>query len=131
MHTFVPEIGQLCVHTTVSDTNIELLYWYRDSSDPLHFRVICVMSEFQVHPVDSGRILTAAEIASIQGTIQTPVAIHNHLCTWQELQAIKKLWHTKPEGSKKYFLGFSSWMLKIMNDQSIPTQLKDRLLQIA
>lgn len=98
MIKFTPPLGALCVSSLVSDTSLVLLYCFRDvEDDPHHYQAICEMSEFVVRPCDSGYVFTNLDVARVDGTIPAPVVVHRHLCTWQELCAIKQLWQ-RPSG---------------------------------
>lgn len=125
MLTFIPSLGVLCVSTLVSDTSVELLYCFRDvAGDPYHYQAICKMSEFVVRPCVSGYVFTNLDVARVDGTIPSPVVEHRHLCTWQELCAIKRLWVNGSPSS------FEMWLADVLQDAGIPHEVKERLKKI-
>lgn len=131
MIKFTPPVGALCVSTLVSDTSLELLYCFRDvDDDPYHYQAICKMSEFVVRPCDSGYVFTSLDVARVDGTIPAPVVEHRHLCTRQELCAIKALWQQPGSDSGKYFLGFEQWLSSMLDDKSISEAVKERLKKL-
>ncbi len=130
MIKFTPPFGALCVSTLVSDTSLELLYCFRDvEDDPHHYQAICKMSEFVVRPCDSGYVFTNLDVARVDGTIPAPVVEHRHLCTWQELCAIKQLWQ-RPSGLSGSFLYFEVWLRNALQNDEIPEEVKERLKKL-
>ena len=126
-----PPVGELCVYSQISDTGHTLRYLYRDvEGDFKHYKTICKMSDFVVEPCDSGSVLTDLAVAQIWGTLQSPVSIHLHLCTREELKAIKRLWK-KPWGDiDRYYQSFDIWLASFLRDESIPQNLKDKITQL-
>lgn len=130
MIKFTPPLGALCVSSLVSDTSLVLLYCFRDvEDDPHHYQAICEMSEFVVRPCDSGYVFTNLDVARVDGTIPAPVVVHRHLCTWQELCAIKQLWQ-RPSGLSGSFLHFEVWLRSALQNDKIPKELKERLQKL-
>lgn len=120
METFAPAVGELCVLVTVSATTHEILYCFRDQeNDPIHFRAICRMRDFAVLSCDSGYVMTNLDVAQIQGIIGNPAVQHLHVCTYEELQAIRDLWREK--------CSFEQWLLELEDDSRIPEKVKKLL----
>ena len=128
MIEFTPPVGALCVSTLVSDTSLELMYCFRDvEDDPYHFQALCKMSEFVVYPCDSGYVFTHLDVARVDGMILAPVVVHRHLCTWQELCAIKRLWQESNGLSEN---SFEKWLQDVLQDKKIPEEVKERLRRL-
>lgn len=132
-NVFKPVVGKLCSRVSVSDFAHEILYCYRDDkNDPNHFKTICRMSRFVVKPYDYGFISTDMEIGTIAGNPHEPSVIHWHICTWDEIQAIKNLWQ-KPDPSKSdnNYIDFDQWITGILTSDILSQDTAERLRKLS
>ena len=133
MEAFLPPMGVLCVAMTVSNSTLEILYCFRNAEDdPRRYWAICKMSGFSVSPCeDAGYTFGILDIFRVAGTPQVPVTRYRHLCTDQELRAIKVLWQVAPPGvCDEDFLDFERWLADILAKENIPDGVKEQLRKL-
>lgn len=130
MIDYLPAVGELCVTVRASDSETEFLFVFRDGLDPYHYRAIARITEFVGTPNCTGFVYTNLAVARVEGTQQFPVVEHTHLCRWDELQALKKLWQKKEEGSGRFCQSFEEWVAALQHDPSIPKNISDRLSRL-